>query len=126
MKFWPIVQMVFSLLMLWACWSLRQLAIAEVTKIVNAAVAGLKATDGETDDTVAQHENRITRVEKDVEGLKEDIAALPTKADLARVEGEVKGVNGQVQGVAAQTAKIGAGVDRLEGYFLELGVGKLR
>jgi len=115
MKFWPIMQMVLSLLMLWICWSLRQLAIQEVTKIVNAAVAGLNSADEKIDVAVTDHEKRIIEVEKDVEGLKEDIARLPTKADLARVEGEVKGV--------AKTADATkAGVDRLEGYFLKLGV----
>lgn len=115
MKFWPIIHLVISLLILWVCWSLRQLAIQEVNKIVTAAVAGLSQKGDKLDGTVDDHEKRIIGVEKDVEGLLADIAGLATKADLARVEGEVKGV-------ASTATATKAGVDRLEGYFLKLGV----
>lgn len=115
LNYWPIVVFVLNLGILWICWSLRQLAISEVKKLVDAAVASLSQADSEAEAAIDDHETRITRAEKDVEAIRQDIAKLPTKADLARVEGEVKSVGTQVQGARA-------GIERIEGYFLAKGV----
>lgn len=115
MKYWPVALFVMNLVAAWACWSLRQLAISEVRKIVDASVASLSAKDATIADEVDDHGDRILKVEGRIDTLDKVVAGLPTKADLARVEGEVRAV-----GVDAAATK--AGVDRLEGYFLQRGV----
>lgn len=112
---WPLIVTLLNLGVLWICWSLRQLAISEVKKLIDAAVASLTKADSEAEAAIDDHETRITRAEKDVEALRADIAALPTKADLARVEGEVKAILKQVE-------RAGAGIERIEGFFLAKGV----
>jgi hypothetical protein len=57
---------------------------------------------------MGEAENRISACEIRMEDL-------PTQADIARLESEIKGVGTQV-GAA------NAGIDRLEGYFLQRGV----
>ncbi len=115
LKYWPIVATLLNLGVLWICWSLRQLAVAEVKKLVDDAVAALRTADARAEDALDDHEGRIIKVEKEVEGLHADIASLPTKADLAEVRGEVKTVSSKVDGARA-------GIDRIEGYFLAKGV----
>lgn len=115
LNYWPIVVFVLNLGILWICWSLRQLAITEVKKLVDAAVASLTRVDEQAEAAIDDHETRLTRAEKDVEAIRQDIAKLPTKADLARLEGEVKSVGTQVQGAKA-------GIDRIEQFFLAKGV----
>ena len=115
MKFWPIAALAIQLLTVWVCWSLRQLAITEVKKLVDAAVAVLTKVDEEAEAAIDDHESRIIKVEKDIEGLRDDVAALPTKADLAEVKGEVKAVGSEVRGARA-------GIDRIESFFLAKGV----
>lgn len=114
-SYWPLIATLLNLGVLWICWSLRQLAISEVKKLVDAAVAPLSRADSETEAALDDHETRIIRTEKDVEAIRHDIAQLPTKADHARLEGEVKSVGTQVQRTAA-------GIERIEGYFLAKGV----
>jgi septation ring formation regulator EzrA len=113
--YWPIILTVLNFAVLWICWSLKQLAGTEVQKLVDAAVAALKQADSEAEAAIDDHETRLTRAEKDVEALRDDIAKLPTKADLARLEGEVKAVLKQVE-------RAGAGIERIEGFFLAKGV----
>ncbi|MCY1648168.1 hypothetical protein OVA11_14180 [Caulobacter sp. SL161] len=113
--YWPIILTVLNFAVLWICWSLKQLASTEVRTLVDAAVAALKQADSEAEAAIDDHETRLTRAEKDVEALRDDIAKLPTKADLARLEGEVKAVLKQVE-------RAGAGIERIEGFFLAKGV----
>jgi hypothetical protein len=115
LKFWPLVALLMQLFTVWVCWSLRQLAMSEVKKIVDAAFSSLNAKDTEISDEVDEHGKKIIRVEGRLDGLEKTVAQLPTKADLARVEGEIRSVAG-----TAEATK--AGVDRLEGYFLHRGV----
>lgn len=115
LKYWPVALFALNLVAAWACWSLRQLARSEVRQIVDAAVAALAKTGEEIADEVDDHGDRILKVEGRIDTLDKVVAGLPTKADLARVEGEVRAV-----GVDAAATK--AGVDRLEGYFLQRGV----
>lgn len=115
MKYWPIAALAIQILTAWICWSLRQLATTEVKKMVDGAVAALTRADEEAEATLDHHGTRLTKVEKDVEGLHADVASLPTKADLAEVRGEVKTVSSKVDGARA-------GIDRIEGYFLAKGV----
>ena len=117
LKYWPVALFAMNLVAAWACWSLRQLARSEVRQIVDAAVASLTKTGEEIAEEVDDHGDRILKVEVRVDALADDIAQLPTKADLARVEGEMKGM-----AMTASATK--SAVDRIEGYFLERGVGR--
>lgn len=115
LKFWPLIHVVASVVILWICWSLRQLAIAEVNKIVSAAVAGLEKSDEKTETAVKGHEGRISDVEHRVGSLEEDIRELPTKADLKALEGELKVVGKAVE-------QVHRGVSRIEDHFMEEGM----
>lgn len=117
LKYWPIVAVVLNMGVLWICWSLRQLAVTEVKKLIDEAVRELKRVDDEAEAAIDDHENRITILTKDVEAIRDDIAALPTKADLERVSGKVDMVGAKVDGTRA-------GIERIEGYFLAKGVGQ--
>ena len=74
---------------------------ARTKEKIDAAVNPLKLQ-------LAALSSRVDEVEADVDGL-------PSKADLARVEGEVQAINREVR-IA------NAGIERLEGYFLQRGV----
>ena len=115
MKFWPIIHLAISLFILWVCWSLRQLAIQEVNKIVTAAVATLTKTDQQADEAIDGHEGRLTRVEKDVEQIRADIADLPTMANFKELYGEM-------MVVAKGVDQLQRGVNRIEAYFIEEGM----
>lgn len=115
MKFWPIIHLVISVMILWVCWSLRQLAIAEVTRIVNAAVAALTKADEETEEAVDDHEGRLSRVEKDVEHIRSAIADLPTMAKFEELSGEMKVV-------AKGVEQLQRGVNRIESHFMAEGM----
>jgi len=115
MKFWPIIHLAISLFILWVCWSLRQLAIQEVNKIVSAAVAALTKTDDEAEEAIDDHEGRLTRVEKDVEQIRTDLNDLPTMANFKELSGEMKVV-------AKGVEQLQKGVNRIENHFMEEGM----
>lgn len=114
-KYWPIVATLLNFGVLWICWSLRQLAKTEVKAMVDVLRAELTRADSEAEAALDDHETRITRAEKDVEAIRQEIAQLPTKADLAKVEGKVDTVGAKVD-------RAGAGIERIESYFLAKGV----
>jgi len=110
-KYWPVALFLLNLLTAWVAWSLRQLAKNEIA----VAVSKLQARDEALDSTVDGHGTRITRVEGRVDEIEKDILNLPSKADLARVEGRVDAVGREV-------SSVGAGVSRIENFFLAKGV----
>ena len=115
MKYWPIAALVINFLTAWFCWSLRQLAITEVKRLLEVAVAALTKTDEAAEETIDDHEGRLTRVEKDVEQIRTDVSNLPTKADMKTLEGEMKVV---VKGVE----QLQKGINRIENHFMEEGM----
>jgi septal ring factor EnvC (AmiA/AmiB activator) len=58
---------------------------------------------------ISQVESRLSVIESEVEGL-------PTKADIARLEEQVRSVDHNVD-------RAQRGIDRLESYFLQTGIG---
>jgi hypothetical protein len=115
LKFWPLIQLVITMGLVWLCWSLRQLAVQEVTRLIAAAVAKLEGADTAAAGKIDAIDTRVTVVEEAVKEIRHDIADLPTKADIARVEGKID----TAVATGTQTA---AGVGRLEGFFLAKGV----
>jgi hypothetical protein len=122
MKYWPIIgfiaQIVFGMLSVWLCWSLRQFAKGEVEKIVNAVVVKLQAKDDLHSLTLAEHDGRLDKLDGQVDEIRKDILDLPTKADIATLTGEIRTVGAGV--TAAQN-----GIERIEGFFLARGVERL-
>lgn len=57
---------------------------------------------------LADHGTRLTKLETQIENV-------ATKGDIQTIRAEIKGVEGQVEAV-------GAGVARIESYFLEKGI----
>ena len=115
LKFWPIVIVALNVFVAWVCWSLRQLAKNEVTRLVDASEGRLFAKDAEMDARLDEHHDRLMKAEGHIGEIRADIDQLPTKSDLTRVEEGLKAVGREV-------AAVNAGVGRLEGYFLKRGV----
>lgn len=92
--------------------------IAMGAALVSAACAVFVAWRGgrwrETEEAQALLK-RMSDAESRISACEIRIEDLPTRADIARLEAEIKGVGQQV-GAA------NAGIDRLEGYFLQRGV----
>lgn len=103
-----VISVIASGVAAWAAWSLRQLARAEVQKIVAATEKRLQDQVDEADREIGAHRDRLTKVETRLDDF-------PSKADLARLEGAI----GEVKAAAARTED---GISRLEGYFLSKGV----
>lgn len=115
LKFWPVILLAINLGLAWLCWSLRQLAVQEVTRLIAAAGLKLEKSDETMAGNIDALDTRVTKAEAAIGEIRADIGELPTKADIARVEGKIEGV--------ARTADATAGgVSRLEGYFLAKGV----
>lgn len=113
-------QAVFLLILnvgvVWICWSLRQLAKTEVNKVVDDARAALNAQHTKLSEKVESHHDTLGRHGAHIEEIRADIRDLPTKADIERLNGEIRTVG---RDVAAATA----GIERIESYFLERGIG---
>lgn len=122
LKYWPIigsfVGLLFNAFIAWVCWTLRQYAKEEVTRIVAEAVKLLQLVDASAANRLDAVEDRVLTVEGRTDGIAADIAELPTKADIARLEGEIKYVGGAVEAAAG-------GISRIEGFFLQRGVEKV-
>jgi len=115
LKYWPILLFVTNLLLVWVCWSLRQLANNEVqTRVANATGPILSAAE-KLAERVDGHHDKIAAHGAQIDEIRSDIRDLPTKTDLSDLRGEVRVVGGEVQAA-------NAGIKRIEGYFLERGV----
>ncbi len=112
LQYWPILLFAFNIITAWAAWSLRQLAKNEI----NAAVAKLQAKDDLICLEVNEHDTRLTKAEGKIDALRQSVLDLPTRFDLEKVAGDVRGV-------AREVSAANAGIDRIEGYFIQLGVG---
>lgn len=119
LKYWPVIGTMIGLgangFMFWFIWSMRQWMRNEVEQLLAAEVTRLEKADVGTAEAVDLLDTRMTKMEGAVGGIRSDIAKLPTKADLARVEGEIKVVAGGVEAA-------GAGITRIESFFLARGV----
>ncbi len=109
----------FSAFMAWVCWSLRQLAKSEVTKIVDAAVAKLSEKDEAICEDVEDHGERLTKVEAAVNHIEDKLDDLPSKADLEVVRGEVRAVSATLVSTGEQLKACAAGIHRIEGHFIQ-------
>ncbi len=104
----PVISLVANGVAVWAAWSLRQLAKAEVTKIVTEATAGLA-------ESVKGAVTRLDDAESRLDKYEVRFETVATKEDLARVTGKIDAVGNNVDEVKAVAR-------RLEGYFLQRGV----
>jgi hypothetical protein len=100
----PFAVLILQGLTFWACWSLRQIAKTEVRALK-------EAHDAEILQLKLDQRDFGTRLD----GVEDDIPSLPTKADIAALSGRIDGLSHQI-------TTVNAGVDRIEGYFLERGV----
>lgn len=115
-KYWPIALFVINLVTVWFCWSLRQLAQTEVRALVATAVKPVIDDTAVLKRRVEDHHDRLTLQTSLISEIRSDIEGLPSKADLVRVEGEIRTVGQAV-------ASANAGIARIEGYFIERGIG---
>lgn len=116
LKYWPIALFVTNLVLVWICWSLRQLAQAEVRALVSAAADPIITSAEALKTRVDEHHDRLNLQGSHIAEIRSDIEGLPSKADLVRVEGEIRTVGQAV-------ASANAGIARIEGYFIERGIG---
>lgn len=123
LKFWPLALTLINFCSLWVAWSLRQMAKNEIERVVAIAVKALQDRDAaisaevkEVEGDLDELDTAVTKLSGRVEGIEHDIAQLPTKADIRGLEEQVKAVDGNV-------AQAQRGIDRIEGYFLQRGVG---
>lgn len=110
-KLWPIAVVVLNAAGLIGMALLRSLMKTEIA----ASKTSLEARDKELAALIDVHDTRLTVAEGAITEIRNDIRDLPTKEDLARVEGAVKAVEREVTAT-------GAGVSRLESFFLKRGV----
>lgn len=115
LQYWPIIGVLLQLVVLWICWSLRQLAHREVKREVEAAETRMDACFTDLDGRVDGHHDRIGQAEHSIREIRDDISGLPTKADLEKLGGEIRSV-----GVEVTAAN--SGIKRIEGFFLAKGV----
>lgn len=115
LKYWPLVNLPLSFFVAWICWSLRELAKAEVRTIVAQAITPVDERATKLTARVDDHHDKLTTHGSQIEEIRTDIRDLPTKTDLAHLQGEIRGVGSEVQAA-------NAGIKRIEGYFLERGV----
>jgi len=59
--------------------------------------------------------NRVSAVESRLSVIESEVEDLPTKADIARLEEQVRGVDHNVN-------RAQLGIDRIENFFLRMGV----
>lgn len=111
----PIVLLVANLATVWICWSLRQVAKAEIGAAVKVVDDKHTLITNRLDERADAHHDRLTVAEGHIKEVREDISNLPTKADIEKVAGKV-------EKVSAEVGAVGAGVSRLEGFFLKRGV----
>lgn len=117
--FTPYLLLAVNVFMAWIVWSLRQLAVNEVGRLIDAAVQKLTARAEKTDKTVDDHDDRLINIEA-------ALKALPTTADIKRLEGAIGEVsvsmasaNATLQGVKESNVATQNGVDRLYRFMLE-------
>lgn len=114
MKYWPVALFILNGLAVWACWSLRQLAKAEIAAVMEK----LQSKDAEIAGVVDAHDTRLTKLDARMEHVEGEVQKLPTKADIERLQGAVNSVGQEVEAA-------NAGIKRIEGFFLAKGVERI-
>lgn len=111
MDFWPVLLFVVQGFGAWILWSTKKVVEAKVDEAEDRMIA----KHAELAAAIDVHDTKLTQHESAIAVIQGDLVDLPTKADLARVEGAVKAVEREVTAT-------GAGVSRLESFFLKRGV----
>jgi hypothetical protein len=112
LEYWPVLVVGLQSLAVWACWSMRQVS----ANAVKAAEEKSLARDKVLEDRIDLEVNRSTVLEGRVSAIEHEVDQLPTKADLERVAGSVRVVDSKIDQALG-------GIQRLEGYHLERGLG---
>lgn len=106
LKWVPAVLAVANFVVLWVGWSMKRIAD--------------EALDTVRGD-LAEHEERIIRLEETVKALPSSRDVTRLREDIAKLSGDVKALSRDVQGVSDAGKTVQKGLDFLNQYLMEHG-----